>query len=594
MPFSNQKLTFRSPKGESIQLEGEKATLKSYGLANGDMLYMDSPETAMSEEELSEVKAKAQESGAAHNITNNRLGVVKAVSALSGKEVKEDEIDRIIAADDGWIKRERSSLCNHPIKGQCARCMPIAPWSIQTHPDFESLNLKHIPFHSWLREKEYRSPNNPVYLDDPTWKVEGANAISAKSATFSVVLERQPYRHVDHLEFEDSKILDNFIGAWRASGKQRCGFLLGKYVRENSGIPLGIGAQVCAIYEPPQRGSIEEVTLLKDANEAKVDEICEKFGLVRVGFVWTALRVDAQRKIIPDRDPSQYVLTSQECVRMAAFQNKYASPCARSNSGTFGSKFVSVLVYGNEEGNIEIAAYQMSNQVSRLVRDGVARSSKNDPGFLRAKASTPDLLLPDVYFSHKNEYGLLVQSKADPTFPIDFGIVSVRHSFPRDPQPLFTSVQFPVENRTAGVPSATNAQAALAGKRGPAFLAALSDFHLILFLCSQNLDLAPLLARACTTPPTISEQEIRPLIETLLPKASSSAPSSSSSSFTAAPLQTPGASSSPKPNTAQLSAKGLEIVEQLVAMGFDKPRATEAVWATGTSSVDQALSFLMD
>lgn len=573
------------------------------------MLNLDSPETAMTETEKTEVEKTATEAGFAHTVAKDRLGVVKAVSALSGKDVKEDEIDIITHATDGWVKRSRSGMCQHPANGTCQRCMPIAPWDIQNHPDFTELNLKHIPFHAWLREKEYRSPNNPVYLDDPTWRVDtkstngksdeisdGVPGFSARGATLSVVLERQPYRHVDHIEFEDPKMLDTFIGAWRASGKQRCGFLLGRYLPEASGIPLGIAAQVVAIYEPPQRGTVEEVALLKDANEARVDEFCEKFGLVRVGFVWTALRVDAQRKIIPDRDHTQYTLNSQECLRMAALQNKYASPSVRSNTGKFGSKFVSVLVYGNQEGNIEIAAYQMSNQVSRLVRDGVVKATKKEPGHLRVRPSDDDTIFPDVYYAHKNEYNLLVQSKADPTFPNDFGIVSVRHSFPKDPAPFFKRCDFPIEHRMQGVPNLNNVQTALQGKRGNAFFDALSDFHLALFLSFAQPSLLPLLVECFKPERTIKEADIRPEIEKALPSGNLSSASPAPSSGSPKPnTGAPAGAGSPAPSAKPaLSQRGKDIVEQLVAMGFDEPRALEAVWATNTAGVEQALAFLTD
>ena len=53
--------------------------------------------------------------------------------------------------------------------------------------------------------------------------------------------------------FEDSKIVDRFIGGWRASGRQRIGYLYGRYIPlEESEVPLGIRAEVAAIYEPPQ------------------------------------------------------------------------------------------------------------------------------------------------------------------------------------------------------------------------------------------------------------------------------------------------------------------------------------------------------
>lgn len=589
---SNQRLTFRGKEG-ALPLSQDGSLLTSFGLVNGDVLYLDSPETAMSEQEVAEAKKEAEVSAAAHS--GDRLGGRRVASGFPGVDVKEDEIDVITHQLDGWVKRERSTLCNHPSAGQCGHCMSIAPWNVQNHPEFQELNLKHIPFHAWLREKEYNSPNNPVYLEDPTWRVDQAKEISARQAAFSVVLERQPYRHVDHIEFEDPKMLDNFIGAWRANGRQRCGYLFGKYIRESSGIPLGIAALVTAIYEPPQKGTVDDVALLKDSNETQIDDIAASMGLVRVGFVWTALRVDAQRRIVPDRDPLNYVLSSSECIRMAALQNKYPSPCKQSNTGKFGSKFVSVLVFGNQEGNIEIAAYQMSNQVARLVRDGVVRATKKEPGLLRVRESSPETLFPDVYYSHRNEYNLLVQSKAQPTFPNEYGVVSVRHSFPKDPTPLFKTHTFPIENRTISVPNAGNVHSALQNKSATAYFTALSDFHLILYLSLQIPDLASTLAQFVTKPEQVKESQIKPNIEAWIKKTLPATSSSSSSASTQ-----PNKTSSPAPNstssnsaTANLPEKGKAIVKQLVEMGYDEKQAAEAVWATGVAGVEQAITFLL-
>lgn len=593
MPVANQKLTVRGKNGTTA-LNPDKALLSSFSLANGEMIYLDAAETRMTEKEIEEAKKDAAVAAVVHS--GDRTTPTRPTTAFPGIDVKEDDIDMIIRQQDGWVKRKRSTLCQHPTQGQCTHCMDIAPWNVSQHPEFSELNLKHIAFHAWLREKEYNSPNNPVYLEDPSWRVDNANMITARQAAFSVVLERQTYRHVDHVEFEDPKMLDNFIGAWRATGRQRCGYLFGKYVQERSGIPLGISATVCAIYEPPQKGTVEDVVLLKDPNEAAIDALAEALGLVRLGFIWTALRVDQARKIIPDRDPLKYVLTSNECIRMCGLQNKYPSPCKQSNTGKFGSKFVSVLVYGNAEGNIEISAYQMSNQVARLVRDGVVRATKKDPGMLRVRESTPETLYPDVYYNHRNEYNLMVQSKADPGFPNEFGIVSLRHSFPINPNPLFKLVAFPIENRTPSIPNPSQVQSAFHNKAGAAYAAALSDFHLILYVALQLPEFIPTLAQYVTKPGQITEAQLRPTIDAWLKRVlPAPSPSASSSSSPA-----PGSSTAPKPTTnntsaaANLPQKGKDIVKQLVNMGIDEKRATEAVWATNMAGVEQALTLCLD
>lgn len=51
--------------------------------------------------------------------------------------------------------------------------------------------------------------------------------------------------------FENHTIADRFLDFWRKTGSQRMGYLYGRYT-EHKDIPLGIRAEVAAIYEPPQ------------------------------------------------------------------------------------------------------------------------------------------------------------------------------------------------------------------------------------------------------------------------------------------------------------------------------------------------------
>lgn len=61
----------------------------------------------------------------------------------------------------------------------------------------------------------------------------------------------QKYRHLDNIMFENHTIADRFLDFWRKTGSQRMGYLYGRYT-EHKDIPLGIRAEVAAIYEPPQ------------------------------------------------------------------------------------------------------------------------------------------------------------------------------------------------------------------------------------------------------------------------------------------------------------------------------------------------------
>lgn len=51
--------------------------------------------------------------------------------------------------------------------------------------------------------------------------------------------------------FENHTIADRFLDFWRKTGSQRMGYLYGRFT-EHKDIPLGIRAEVAAIYEPPQ------------------------------------------------------------------------------------------------------------------------------------------------------------------------------------------------------------------------------------------------------------------------------------------------------------------------------------------------------
>lgn len=105
--------------------------------------------------------------------------------------------------------------------------------------------------------------------------------ICSKCQPSAITLNRQTYRHVDNVMFENSEIVDQFLNYWRVTGHQRIGFLYGTY-EVTQDVPLGIRARVVAIFEPPQESSKNSVQLLDDPHDQEVQEMADILGLVRV------------------------------------------------------------------------------------------------------------------------------------------------------------------------------------------------------------------------------------------------------------------------------------------------------------------------
>ena len=96
---------------------------------------------------------------------------------------------------------------------------------------------------------------------------------------------------VDHVEFASPSIIDGLLGAWRRTGTQRLGFLIGKFDKYEK-VPMGVKSVVEAIWEPRQEGELDGLTVeIPWEDEERVSEIagwCEK-GLGVVGMIYTDL-----------------------------------------------------------------------------------------------------------------------------------------------------------------------------------------------------------------------------------------------------------------------------------------------------------------
>ncbi|KAJ7655190.1 NPL4 family-domain-containing protein [Mycena polygramma] len=529
------------PRGNEANFSTLKGrSLKSLGLNHTDLVF---------------VNYLSKEAPASSSSTQPSGDAVPATTRI-WETVKEDPVDVYWRSQDGKIPRSRDArFCTHATNGMCDYCMPLEPYNALYHKEHA---IKHLSYHAYLKQISPKSSSSatstsslppltplsykvkvPCPSGHPSWP----SGICTSCQPSAITLQSQPFRMVDHLEIASTDVIDRFLHAWRSTGFQRFGWLIGRYQPYDK-VPMGVKAVVEAIYEPPQEGELDGLTLgLPWEEEPRIRELSASAStpLTVVGYIFTDLTPteEDRTKNVYKRHPGSFYMSSLEAIFAATMQKSNPTPSRSSPTGQFASRLVTAILTATEDGQVDIAAYQVSEQACAMVEADMIEASV-DPGIVRVKEEDRTQgsarYVPDVFFSFKNEYGLEVKKTAKPAFPVEYLMVNVTHGFPQNPSPLFQSARFAIENRPgledqriervisslAGLdaPNIVDSRSAKPGEahKRRELAAWLSDWHLVAFLDTTQLfspEDVKLMMRIVTSPTLLEDlSQLDPLLAT--------------------------------------------------------------------------------
>ena len=303
--------------------------------------------------------------------------------------------------------------------------------------------MAHISFDHYLAEKKLKCKgvhaadvkcNNCLPPTEQRYKVDITcknhepypKAMCNKCLPPTVTIARQPYRHLDYVQFMNLKDLSNFVRNWvehKHMAEQRVAFLYGYYA-EDPHYKGGIRAIVEALYEPNQKGSYNNFEILSDPLLTHVEEIARCLGLERIGWMITETNNDT-------------FLSEREVKLACQLQEEFS---VRHSTGYPISNFFTVVMRADEKGtgDVKPEVYMLSDQAQALEREGLFVDSGTRKMMKIRQPSNDKEILP----------AFICSGKAVTEFEPEFLLVNIGHgSSPDNRFFILKNAEFPAHGR---------------------------------------------------------------------------------------------------------------------------------------------------
>lgn len=149
---------------------------------------------------------------------NSAVSLSSFASALnSGSMLPEDDLDIQLYQTDGRIEQKKTSNCQHNAQSKCVYCISKEPYDEEY---LKQEGIKHMSFHSYLRKLAGGvTKGKYAALEDISCKIKRGctthkpwpASVCSKCLPPAITLNRQKYRHVDNIMFENKEVISKLF-----------------------------------------------------------------------------------------------------------------------------------------------------------------------------------------------------------------------------------------------------------------------------------------------------------------------------------------------------------------------------------------------